>query len=102
MDPAYIRGCGILVATVRSVSVVVIAVIAVAIVAVAVAVAVVVVVVRTLRAAEVVLVNIRRDLASQIGTRLLIEAKMDASVDARRGLPVLSSSCRIGRPCLDA
>src|SRR6478672_13710297 len=42
-----------------------------------------VVVVGMLRAAEVVLVNISRDVASQIGAGILIEAKMDASVDAR-------------------
>ena len=41
------------------------------------------VVVGMLRAAEVVLVDIRPDVASQIGAGLLIEAKMDASVDAR-------------------
>jgi hypothetical protein len=40
-----------------------------------------VVVVGMLRA-EVVLVNIRRDVASQIGAGILIEAKMDASPDA--------------------
>jgi hypothetical protein len=32
-----------------------------------------------LRAPEVVLVNIRRDFAAQIGAGILIEAKMDAS-----------------------
>ena len=36
-----------------------------------------------LRAAEVVLVNILRDVASQIGAGILIEAKVDAAVDAR-------------------
>ena len=34
-------------------------------------------------AAKVVLVNIRRDVPAQIGARLLIEAKMDAAIDAR-------------------
>src|SRR5438094_5569577 len=42
-----------------------------------------VVVVGMFRGAEVVLVNIRRDVTSQIGAGILIEAKMDASVDAR-------------------
>ena len=42
-----------------------------------------VVVVAMLRAAEVVLVNIRPDVASQIAAGLLIEAKMNAAVDAR-------------------
>src|SRR5216117_3827040 len=40
-------------------------------------------IVMLLRGAEVVFVNIRPDVASQVGAGLLIEAKMDASVDAR-------------------
>src|SRR5476651_958450 len=44
---------------------------------------VVVVVVGMLHAAEVVLVLISPDVASQVGAGLLIEPKMDASVDAR-------------------
>src|SRR6266496_2677637 len=41
------------------------------------------VVVGMLRAAEVVLVNKTRDVPTQIGAGILIEAEMDASVDAR-------------------
>jgi hypothetical protein len=41
------------------------------------------VVVGMLGAAEVVLIDIRRDAASQIGAGVLIEAKMDAAEDAR-------------------
>src|SRR2546421_5737753 len=71
MDPAYTRwAAASLIAMVRAAVVLVIVV-------------AFVVVVGMLRAAEVVLVNIRRDVAPEIGAGILIEAKMDASVDAR-------------------
>ena len=70
MDPAYTRSAAASsIATMR-----------VAVVLVVVVVVTFVVVVGMLRATEVVLVDIRPDVASQIGAGILIEAKMDASV----------------------
>src|SRR5450759_5412786 len=67
MDPAYIRSAAAsLVATVRAAVVIAIVVVG-----------------GMLRAAEVVLINISRDVTPQIGAGNLFEAKMESSVDAR-------------------
>ena len=71
MDPAYTRSAGASLIAMMRAAVVLVIVVAF------------VVVVGMLRAAEVVLVHIRRDVASQIGAGILIEAKMDAAEDAR-------------------